>query len=638
MNVQKNLLHQKNEQNAQQKYQIRYPNQTELDSFFSLVIIEPEQHELRLPLSLKPQYSDYFESILFIIFADNISESLIKDFQDYSCESNGLPKNVLILNKTEDFGYLSIILGVFIQKPNSKINILSTTSMFSKINMLSRTFQQSFLDKKICLYDPQTLPMIKEDEFLLQEQVYFSLNKEENMLLELTILKILNQINQLPTSITTLMLFVQSQVNEQAKTMQLEQLVNSEKITIVLLYEFVVNKVIIVSSAIYQTIVCRSFTRISEYEKYFFEVSFNTSILIPPQDEIKNEPLSQQEQLKGESDFLSLNTVKLLLLNQQLKPVPVKPDDSRIQKQNIRVNQASHTIQQQNQSCLQTEDISELNKTFVVSFVKSIVSTFLETFSKSNAINIKKPKSLIQSVINFTKNECTRRSKSSKTSEQEKKFSLEIQQSQSLQNLIVFNTFIILHTENCLRFFIDKDIQYNPEIIGILDKGKIDQIVKVPRLRFNLAQGDKFFNFPAQMIQELDIAPQVSTFSNNKNLNDKSEMSQSTHITEFGQSQKQFTTCQTSDSTSQKSQDYSQKFQTKLNVPQKTSYHQQYQQNIQQQKINQSIIESNKYQGDQLSQQTYGYGGSQQQRTQKYQKQPFSKKNKHDALDDIDFQ
>jgi len=58
-----------------------YPSKEELLTYFSLVVIEAEDIELRLPKSLKPSYSDHFENILFVVYYnDKTPMALIKDF------------------------------------------------------------------------------------------------------------------------------------------------------------------------------------------------------------------------------------------------------------------------------------------------------------------------------------------------------------------------------------------------------------------------------------------------------------------------------------------------------------------------------------------------------------------------------
>lgn len=67
------------------------PSLQQVKQFLSLVIIEgDENNELRLPYSLKPANSDYFERILFILYNDEPA-SLINDFCQYSPDKQSLP-------------------------------------------------------------------------------------------------------------------------------------------------------------------------------------------------------------------------------------------------------------------------------------------------------------------------------------------------------------------------------------------------------------------------------------------------------------------------------------------------------------------------------------------------------------------
>lgn len=92
--------------------------------------------------------------------------------------------------------------------------------------------------------------------------------------------------------------------------------------------------------------------------------------------------------------------------------------------------------------------------------MKEVSKVYLTSFEKANYISTKKPKSMIQTVMNLTKNETTKRSKAKRQTEIETLVNKELQVSQALNQVVSYNIVRYLHSVGVLKFQSDKDTDY----------------------------------------------------------------------------------------------------------------------------------------------------------------------------------
>ncbi|CDW87506.1 UNKNOWN [Stylonychia lemnae] len=481
-----------NMENTDQQYQqiqrdafaIRYPNKAELLAYFALIVIEPGSDELRLPLSLQPRYSDHFENFLFVVYSENPPAALISDFQQYECEDNGLPRNVLILRQ-QNKNMLDRLIGYYIGKSNSKINVVSNTTLFHEFQSIAREYIDDTLEQKICIHNPKVFNMILEKQFLLAEQQFFSQSDEDKKVIRAVISLLLKQLKSAPANIPTklfsLLNTIHGLVKGRIETLRLQDSVNSEKIVIMIMHEFVVNKVFLVHDSIHYQFATRCFTHLQQIDK-LMEVNQDLSILEIPDTEDSSMSIDQNRSI-------SQNDIS------QQSIVENTPSQNEIKN--------SATNSGDNQQNANQQQMPEEFKACVYNYVKQTANTFLESFVRANTINIKKPKSLLMQIINLAKNETTKRQKQKIVNEVEKSFNIECQKFPSYQQVIVLNIALIFHRENCFRFISEKDIQYNTLNIETLARQKVDQIIKQGSLKFSLKLAENFFMNPVQEINQI---------------------------------------------------------------------------------------------------------------------------------------
>ncbi len=87
-----------------------YPTASSIKKYWSLVIIETDNYSKpRLPVSLMPAKSDYFDRILFLLLGSPSSD-LIRDFSMHATsESSKLPPNVI--EAKTDYLYATYLIG-----------------------------------------------------------------------------------------------------------------------------------------------------------------------------------------------------------------------------------------------------------------------------------------------------------------------------------------------------------------------------------------------------------------------------------------------------------------------------------------------------------------------------------------------
>ncbi len=87
-----------------------YPTASSIKKYWSLVIIESDNYSNpRLPASLLPANSDYYDRILFVLMGSPSSD-LIRDFSMHATtESSKLPPNVI--EAKTDYIYATYLIG-----------------------------------------------------------------------------------------------------------------------------------------------------------------------------------------------------------------------------------------------------------------------------------------------------------------------------------------------------------------------------------------------------------------------------------------------------------------------------------------------------------------------------------------------
>jgi DNA-binding transcriptional regulator GbsR (MarR family) len=136
---------------------------------------------------------------------------------------------------------------------------------------------------------------------------------------------------------------------------------------------------------------------------------------------------------------------------------------------------------------------NEINKAYyqpLFVITKDICKLFLTTFDKSNTISVKKPKSLIQSVLNITKNDVTKRSKGKNQTETDKLLNQEMQRKPMYNNVVAYNVCRFMHYVKVFTFVSDKDITYNLENIKKYSHLSLDQEFKISLADFCVEKAD----------------------------------------------------------------------------------------------------------------------------------------------------